>query len=275
VRRAIDLVNFSDFVLGKLCEIWFGLPDGTHLELGGRQPGNPATPRCPGNLGTASRFIFTPHPRAELEAEGKDQGAAVRKAVTEWLADGAKLGSFPLSAAIEAALGPGAAPDRLAANIAGTMLGFTPTVQGNFLRVMETWISEEESLWEHQQALFAHSQGPQLAYAEAVEVLRPRLFAAMRKHPAPALLWRSPVQEGKVVQDANARVVLGMQSALTDPQAPDELVFGRDRPGAAVPTVHGCPGYEMAMGVLLAMIGGLLKAGTLQPTGSPVLLILK
>ena len=39
-------------------------------------------------------------------------------------------------------------------------------------------------------------------------------------------------------------------------------------------TVHGCPGYELAMGVMLAMIASLMKSGTLRPTGSPVLLIL-
>ena len=51
--------------------------------------------------------------------------------------------------------------------------------------------------------------------------------------------------------------------------------FAPDACGAKLTkTVHGCPGYELAMGVMLAMIACLMKAGTLRPTGSPVLLIL-
>jgi hypothetical protein len=88
------------------------------------------------------------------------------------------------------------------------------------------------------------------------------------------MLWRSPVVDGQADTADRNRVVLGIESALTDRDAPDELMFGRDCPGAEEPTVHGCPGYDMAMGVLLAMISGLMRSGTLRPTGSPVLLIL-
>jgi hypothetical protein len=82
------------------------------------------------------------------------------------------------------------------------------------------------------------------------------------------------VQRGKVNAEPSQRCVLGIRSALTDDAAPDELMFGRDRADAEVPTVHGCPGMDMAMGVLLAMFAGVLQAGTLRPTGSPTLLIL-
>jgi hypothetical protein len=273
VRRPIDLVNFSDFVLAGLCRIWFGLPDENLVVSAGRLPANPGKPRCPGNLTTASRYIFTPHPRTSVETQGQLQGVAMRNAVAAWLATNPQLP--PVAADMKAALATSGSEARLADNIAGMMIGFTPTVQGTFLRVMDTWIREEASLWEHQQALLAESPGATLSFIEAKAALRARLFATMRRRPVPEMLWRSPVgADGKVVTDANKRVVLGIASALTEAHAPDELVFGRDRPGAAVPTVHGCPGYEMAMGVLLAMIGELFNAGTLQPTGSPVLLIL-
>ncbi|HEY0822865.1 MAG TPA: hypothetical protein VGD76_03680, partial [Ramlibacter sp.] len=272
-RTPIDLVNFSDGVLAGLCKAWFGLPDGTHMVPGGRLPRNAGTPRCPGNLTTASRYVFTPHPRDAVVTEGQAQGQKVRAAVAAWLATDPVLP--PLAAGMKAALATTSSEARLADNIAGMMLGFTPTVQGNFLRVMETWIREEGSLWEHQQALLAESPGQALSFEQARAALRARLFATMRARPVPEMLWRSPVAaDGTVLADASKRVVLGIASALTEPGAPDELVFGRDRDGAAVPTVHGCPGYHMAMGVLLAMVGCLFKAGTLRPTGSPVLLIL-
>ena len=152
------------------------------------------------------------------------------------------------------------------------LLGFPPTVQGNFIRTMETWI-KDETLWLHQQQLFDQA-GPTGSHAAARNALRQALLATMRQRPVPEMLWRTPVRGGQPDFAPGHRVVLGIASALTDPDAPDELMFGRDAPAAKQPTVHGCPGYEMATGVLLAMLSGLLNAGTLRPTGSPVLLIL-
>jgi hypothetical protein len=38
--------------------------------------------------------------------------------------------------------------------------------------------------------------------------------------------------------------------------------------------VHACPGSKLGLGVMLALAAGLMDAGTLRPTGSPVLLML-
>jgi Dyp-type peroxidase family len=272
-RRPIDLVTFSDHVMAALCARWIGLPDaqGQFIVPGGRLDDAPAIPRCPGNFATASRYIFSPHPRPEVEAAGKVQGDAVLKAVQRWLAGGPTLAA--LAEDIQTRLGVPTSDPRLALCLAGVLLGFPPTVQGNYVRTMQTWI-EDEDLWQHQQALADAAPGASATYAEANAALRGVLLATMRRRPVPEMLWRSPADNGVVdTTTARERIVLGITSALTDPAAPDELMFGRDRPGQA-PTVHGCPGYPMAMGVLLAMMAGLLKAGTLRPTGSPVLLIL-
>jgi hypothetical protein len=65
---------------------------------------------------------------------------------------------------------------------------------------------------------------------------------------------------------------------LTDPNASDMLMFGGSRVTSkdpdALKSLHACPGYAMGTGVLLGLIAGLLDAGTLRPTGSPVLLML-
>jgi hypothetical protein len=81
------------------------------------------------------------------------------------------------------------------------------------------------------------------------------------------------------VHDPARRVVLGVQSALADLPGPrhayDELVFGGSRnPDSPIHGRHACPGYGMGVGVLLALLAGLFDAGTLRPTGSPVLLML-
>ena len=39
-------------------------------------------------------------------------------------------------------------------------------------------------------------------------------------------------------------------------------------------TIHACPGYEMAIGVMLGMMTTLLLAGTLRPTASPTIVTL-
>lgn len=264
-RRPVDLVTFSDHVLAALCKTWFGLPDEKHMFTGGRVPGNAGAPRCPGTLGFPSRYVFTPQVTAQVKQDGEAEGRKVRKAVQDWLATKPALPS--LSRAMEAELKKTNSEGRLAENIAGMMLGFTPTVQGNFLRVMDNWIGDGRTLWDAQQLLYEEWSGGPLSFQQARDALRDPIFTAMRNDPVPGMLWRRDLKENKVA-------VLGIASALTDPAAPRELVFGRDGDDAKEKTVHGCPGYHMAMGVLLAMVGGLLKRGNLRPTGSPVLLIL-
>jgi hypothetical protein len=105
------------------------------------------------------------------------------------------------------------------------------------------------------------------------------LLDAMQQHPVPETLWRCPVRNGVPVHDPAQRVVLGVRSALADLPGPsadyDELVFGGSRdPASPIHGLHACPGYGMGVGVLLALLSGLFDAGTLRPTGSPVLLML-
>jgi Dyp-type peroxidase family len=279
VRRPIDLVNFSDAVLAILCNKWFGIPQypdparpgaKLHMVQGGRVMHTPTVPRCPGNLASASKYIFSPHPREEAVDMGQKQGASALQAVRDWLADPQRqLG--PVARDILAELAKTKAEDTLDVNMAGVLLGFAPTVQGNFLTVMRRWITEQPSLWQLQQDLYEVSQQAALTHEEAGSALLRPLLDAMRREPVPGMLWR---ERAGLADGAGAvpPVVLGMGSALANPTAPDELLFGRD--DANGPTPHGCPGMEMGKGVLLGMIGGLLKAGTLRPTGSPVLLIL-
>ncbi|MEJ8858473.1 hypothetical protein WKW79_28150 [Variovorax robiniae] len=289
VRRPIDTLTLSDHVMADLCTHWIGLPDAKreYMVPGGRVEETPEKPRCPGNFATASRYIFSPQPRQGVVDAGKAQGEAVLKAVDKWLKEKGSddLGSLAqeiLAGLNKSSLAPVAVTDPVfAINLAGVLLGFPPTVQGNFIRTMETWI-KEETLWDCQEALFEATGGAEPTYEEANNALRKRLLGTMRRRPVPEMLWRCPVgRDGTVDTSAKNHVVLGITSALTDPAAPDALMFGRNKPDdsggdpyAPNETVHGCPGYYMAMGVMLAMFAGLLHAGALRPTGSPVLLIL-
>jgi len=275
VRQPIDTLTLADQVMAALCTQWIGLPDaqGKYMVPGGRLEANPGKPRCPGNFATASRYIFSPQPRQGVVDAGQQQGKAVLLAVQTWLTENGTAGLGSLAQEILDGLNVPVTDPVFALNLAGVLLGFPPTVEGNFLRTMETWI-KDETLWDRQEALFEATSGALPTYAEANAALRATLLATMRKRPVPEMLWRCPVGANGVDKEARNHVVLGIASALTDPAAPDDLMFGRNKPDATNETVHGCPGYYMAMGVMLAMFAGLLNAGTLRPTGSPVLLIL-
>ncbi|MEJ8825458.1 hypothetical protein WKW80_26125 [Variovorax humicola] len=275
VRQPIDTLTLADQVMAALCTQWIGLPDaqGKYMIPGGRLEANPGKPRCPGNFATASRYIFSPQPRQGVVDAGQQQGKAVLLAVQSWLTENGTAGLGSLAQEILDGLNVPVTDPVFALNLAGVLLGFPPTVEGNFLRTMETWI-KDETLWDRQEALFEATSGALPTYAEANAALRATLLATMRKRPVPEMLWRCPVGANGVDKEARNHVVLGIASALTDPAAPDDLMFGRNKPDATNETVHGCPGYYMAMGVMLAMFAGLLNAGTLRPTGSPVLLIL-
>lgn len=275
-RVPVDLMTLSERVLAALCSHWIGLPEAEAalppgaerlMTGGGRLQGATGTPRCPGHLLSASRFVFAPHPRPEVVADGPAQGRAALDAVRRLLHEKRPLGT--LAAKVQQGLVDAmqVAPDDdlVARNIAGLLLGFPPTVHGNFLRTMETWI-DGKGLWAAQQRL-AEQAGASDDFARAEAALRPLLFETLRQRPVPEMLWRTRPDGGKVV--------LGIASVLTDPDVPDEMMFGGSCDAASpVHTPHACPGYGMGTGVLLALVAGLLDAGTLRPTGSPVLLML-
>jgi hypothetical protein len=285
LRVPLDLVTLSERVLAGLCSHWIGLPEDPATLAAGQLPymlsgagandadaaGGPA--RCPGDLVGAADFIFAPHPRPMVLDSAPAQGRAVQAAVAAWLASGRRLG--PLALKIRDGLMLGAAAERdavLACCIAGVLLGFAPTVQGNFLRTMETWIGDK-LLWACQQRLAEVPSGLSDPFARAEQALLVPLLRTMRERPLPDLLWRCPVVDGEAVHDADRRIVLGIAAALSDAGAPHELMFGGARRGV-FRTVHACPGYGMGLGVLLGLLAGLLEAGTLRPTGSPLLLML-
>jgi hypothetical protein len=283
-RAAIDLVSFSEKLLAKLCQRWFGLPDNgaapRWMREGGwteAPPGPDELPRCPGSIQSSSRTIFAPHPAASVVQRAQQEGPRVRDAVAKMLAAGPQ-GSLTQQIVAELSAA-GVSNGVIADTIAGMLLGFPPTVHGNFLRTMRAWI-EGATLWQQQQALAETPRAARAAaeYQRARDALRRPLLDAMQEHPVPELLWRCPVENGVPVHDPARRVVLGLRSALADSPAPrsahDELLFGGSRRPGPLHGQHACPGYGMGVGVLLALLAGLFDAGTLRPTGSPVLLML-
>jgi Dyp-type peroxidase family len=286
LRLPVDLANFTEQVVGALAKAWFGLPDGVHMIAGGRLPAPaPADkPRCPGHIIGPSRMIFGAHPHERVMAEGELHGPMVRKAVDDVLAAGPAPGPGTVTASLRGRLQPLKATygaDLLEREVAGLLLGFAPTVYGNFLTVMKNWI-ESERLWTLQQDLAERIVAGDAPLVAARAVLLRPMLDTMHDEPVPPMVWRRPVVNGRP-DPAAPPVVLGLASAIEGLDAAsnqverDALLFGGDyfaAKGSGRWGLHACPGRKMGIGVMLAMAATLLDAGTLRPTGSPVLLML-
>ncbi len=85
LRLPVDLMNFSEHVVGTLAKLWFGLPEGQHMAVGGRFPAPDAArkARCPGHIIGPSRMIFNTHPPDHVRAEGELHGPQVLQAVKD------------------------------------------------------------------------------------------------------------------------------------------------------------------------------------------------
>jgi hypothetical protein len=165
--------------------------------------------------------------------------------------------------------------DTQVSTLVGVMMGFLPTVDGNVRSTLHEWVSDR-SLWDHQNAyLAADWQDP---YARALSVLMPPLRRTLQLRPVPELVWRTALEDhmlGTVAVKTGDRVVVSLVSALQESLLAEEddlyPLFGGDRRQAGHPT-HACPGYEMALGVMLGMLAGLLGSAELRPTLSPMAL---
>ena len=285
----VDLLTLSENVLARLCTVWFGLPDPAPADKplmvsGGRRSDVDATPaRCPGHLLATSRYVFSPLPSDAVRDDAMKQGDAVLQAFKALLARGGRLG--PLAQDIKerlqhlSSVQSGDAEFLVARTIAGAMLGFPPTVYGNFLRTMDNWLTSG-ALWDLQQRLAERKTELPDEFKRAQAVLLAPVITTMRRRPIPEMIWRTACEGAALNGEripAKTQVILGLASAMNDTTttADDSLMFGGHRdPNNPNKTVHACPGYGMAIGVLLALLSGLLEAGELRPTGSRIQLTL-
>lgn len=277
----LDLERLSEGVMAALCQYWFGLPD-HRLMLGieAAPPGVPEPPRCPRALFRVSRYVFGPHPTEAVCQAGRDAGQGFLAATTAWLQQTPRDKWPKLTKQIvEAAEAvPGATADLPARTLAGVMAGFPPTTHGNLLMVLAAWV-QTRKLWDLQPTWH---EVPDTAtdaqrYAEAVARLRPALIATMNLRPTPFQIWRRALADhrlGNVDVAKDAVLVVSLGSATQQDPLRHHVTFGGDRadPNGAPP--HACPGYGMAMGVMLGVIAAVLDAGVMRFTGAPTVVAL-
>jgi len=274
---AVDLrTRLVDPVLADLCLKWFDLPDGRRVANGGWNWQAGHQPCCPGDFTSPSRYIFQPNPGKTVIDYAEKQGQALHTAVKAFVAD---MRGGNLQGEISKALFELIPKDdaRLASTLIGVMMGFLPTVDGNFRLAMHRWLTDG-SLWRMQADLEVAPGGTE--YEKARAALLAPLMVAMQKRPVPDIVWRTAKVKhdlGPVSVQAGDKLAIGIVSATQESLLAGKPldvmpVFGGTR-GPKGPT-HACPAYAAGMGVLLGMVSGLLGAGTIKPSPLPVTVLL-
>jgi deferrochelatase/peroxidase EfeB len=289
----VDVKDIVDEVLAGLSAYWFGIPDGTLVVSGGWHWVGDVPPTCPGHFHSPSRYMFQPNPGDDAAAVGQRHGKALKTAVRALVdthRNAATLPTAPLAKAIFESFPPFSPPaagaqlaippaeekirSEIGSTLIGVMMGFLPTVDGNLRATLYEWV-RDGSLWDLQTAYFAHSGN---AFASAKSVLLPPLRRALQLRPVPELTWRIATAAhdlGAVPVVPGDKIVISIVSALQENLLNEDRdiypLFGGDRGDAPHPT-HACPGYKMALGVMLGTLAGLLGSVNLRPTASPMAL---
>jgi cytochrome P450 len=268
-----DIQDVCDKVLAALCAVWFDLPDDITVRAGGFRPSNLLPPaRCPGDYSAPSGYTFMPDPEFLLALFGQRLGQVLKEEVTKFVSQRRSPSSPPLKGMLSRAIFA-AFPDTsdqddiIASTIIGVMMGFLPTVEGNVIATVRAW--QKDATFTALQQQLASGAEPDL-YLRACSVLKVPLKQAMQLNPVPNAVWRTAVKE-HTLGDTNPvqvrpgdKVSIGIASATREDLANKITdvfaVFGGDRREHPHPT-HACPGYAMAMGVLLGIIAGVMDPG--------------
>lgn len=258
-----DLVGILNKTLADLCTYWFGLPDGIVMVTGRMREKDIVAPaRCPGDFSYTSASVFKPKPDCMVTMAGQALGRLLKDAVTQFIATHRAAGTMPeaeLSRAIFEAFPR--EDDLIGRTIIGVMMGFLPTTYFNLLFAATEWwqTGEFKTL---QQRL---KQNSEPAFPRARDVLKEPLIQAMQRRPMPDAVWRTAVKKhtlGAVEVNPGDLIHINiMQATQADEKAGKTDVFpifGGNRAENPHPQ-HACPGYALAMGVMLATVNALLE----------------
>jgi Dyp-type peroxidase family len=263
----VDVHELVDPLLGAFCEEWFGLSeDGGYFRRAGYRwdwkPGEP--PGYPGHFLSPSRYIFQPHPNKEVEAVGAAHGDAARRAMVGFLEQFGPTKGTVTKAVFNSPRGTGDIPF-VARTIAGAMMGFIPTVDGNLRRILNEWL-REGTLW----ALRARYAGTVAkTYTDALNRLRDDFIPAMQLRAVPELIWRTAIISHTIGRGADqvevkpgdiivAGAISATQQNLAEGRQEIYHAFGGNRRIKGHPT-HSCPGADPALAVMLGFFSALVE----------------
>jgi hypothetical protein len=261
-----DIQQITDTVLAAVCAHWFDVPDGEFVQPGGWKLSNLLPPaRCPGDYTPPSAYIFHPEPDVLLTFIGQRTGQMLREAVGKMVTARRGGGNPPKGALTRAFFEIFPDDDDLLARvIIGAMMGMIPTVIGNLTGTVKAW--QKTQTFTVLQAKLKNS--PQTDdYARAQDVILQPMQETMQMAPTPDAVWRTAVKEHTLGTVNPVQVHPGDKVYVNIFQATQEdlgkgktdvcPIFGGNRSESPHPT-HACPGFEMAMGVLLGTVYGVV-----------------
>ena len=263
-----DLDGVVNKILADLCTYWFGVPDTATMVTGGIRPSNITSPaHCPGDFALPSGFIFIPKPDAVTTSAGQAAGQLLKDAVTRFIATHRAAGTVPTADISRAIFETFPDDDELIGRtIIGVMMGFLPTTYFNLVHAVSGWW--QDGTFQKLQLRLKENCEP--AFLRARSVLEQPLMQAMQTKPMPDAVWRTAVKKhrlGSVEVNRGDKIYVNIVKATqADQQAGSTDVFpifGGNRSAHPHPQ-HACPGYAMAMGVMLGTLNGML-----EPTAAP------
>ncbi|HMN71560.1 MAG TPA: GDSL-type esterase/lipase family protein [Rhodoblastus sp.] len=267
-------------LLAHFCEEWFGVTEkGRHFRRAGyrwdwtvEEPAN-----YPGHFLSPSRYIFQPHPGRSVERYGAAHGQSVRSAMENYLTQFRNEITAPVSRAVLDCPEGANDIDFCAQTIAGAMMGFIPTVDGNLRRILNEWL-RDGTLWK----LRARYAGaPSKDFTEACNRLVGDFIPAFQLRAVPELIWRTAVtsttlgagehliriKPGDVIV---AGAVSATQQCLTEGSSEYHHAFGGNRRAKDHPT-HACPGADPAVALMIGFFSALVETPLpLRPGPGPL-----
>jgi Dyp-type peroxidase family len=285
LQSTVDIKELLDNVLADICEAWFGVQEtGGLLQRGGSHWLNPQDDNAkvyyPGSFTAPSRYVFQPHPSDTVAAFGQGYGQQITTALVELLharKTSAHHPPSPLGDAIMGALDDPSQYEPIASTLAGVMMGFLPTVDGNVRLLLNEWL-KDGTFWSLRNQ---SEQKPCADFTQAMAWFKLPMYQTLQLRPSPELIWRTANKKHQIAGvniDPDDKVVLALVSATHQSLEEGELdimpIFGGVRSEAIDMThghqpTHACPAYKAATGVIAGFLAALLKCdGALRPSPS-------
>lgn len=267
-------------LLAHFCEEWFGITEkGKHFRRSGyRWDWTLSDPALyPGHFLSPSRYIFQPHPGRSVEKYGAAHGQSVREAMEAYLAQFRAEITAPVSRAVLDSPEGRNDIDFCAQTIAGAMMGFIPTVEGNLRRILNEWL-RDGTLWKLRAR---HAGSASKDFMEACNRLVGDFVPAFQLRAVPELIWRTAVTSTKIGEGPHqirikpgdvivAGAVSATQQCLTEGSGEYHHAFGGNRWAADHPT-HACPGSDPAIALMIGFFSALVETPLpLRPGPGPL-----
>ncbi|MFT4095639.1 MAG: GDSL-type esterase/lipase family protein [Rhodoblastus sp.] len=267
-------------LLAHFCEEWFGITEkGKHFRRAGYrwdwtmdEPAN-----YPGHFLSPSRYIFQPHPGRSVERYGAAHGQSVRSAMEAYLTAFRDEITAQVSRAVLDCPEGRDDIDFCAQTIAGAMMGFIPTVEGNLRRILNEWL-RDGVLWK----LRARYAGaPSQDFTAACNRLVNDFIPAFQLRAVPELIWRTAVTSTSIGAGPHkvrikpgdvivAGAVSATQQCLTEGSGEYHHAFGGNRREKDHPT-HACPGADPAVALMIGFFSALVESPLpLRPGPGPL-----